>query len=187
MAAVLRRSDIELLKFVFDTDPVEVAGKLSEGQAFEVSLLALLSVDQTKLKDAIAKYHVKNDWYRLDVKQFASIWAQLLPSAAEEPNKKPSAAEEPSAASAPPAEQHTELTTEEVSSETSRNELPQCLSFCSTTDAPLAKTLRQALYAKLGFEAAQPVIGRLRYRTTKQSGKMNRIFCFGGEPVILNN
>ena len=59
MAAVLRRSDIELLKFVFDTDPVEVAGKLSEGQAFEVSLLALLSVDQTKLKDSIAKHHVK--------------------------------------------------------------------------------------------------------------------------------
>ena len=131
MLSILCRSDCHVFNLVFDSDAptaANLAAQLSEGQCFEVVVVAMMQVNkfqQEQFLEAMTQHHTVNNWFAVELDQLLSLWLGCIDLEEELGKVSDSQRQQP-----PP-----NLTpSEETISQD--NELPGCLSYCIAAEAP---------------------------------------------------
>ena len=127
MVSILQRSDSSLVHLCDDSDPVSKAARLSEGHAFDVSVVATVFVSTDTLLASLQNFHIANGWHSCSLQEVITAWMRVLqmPSSTVNAESEPKQPEELDGSNQPDAS----LSEEDES-------LPACLALCEVRHQP---------------------------------------------------
>ena len=164
MLSILRRSDINLFKFVSESGANDEAVSLSAGHCFQVNVVCSILVDRKRFLGMMAPYRLINNWYATDLPMILSLWVSCLEGS-------------PESESLPPS-QRQDTEAEEEESQSDEDDLFESLSYCDPAEAPLATEIRKFIFEHMGKADGKLELAKLVSKTMKQNGKMRRIYCY---------
>ena len=176
MVPILQRSDCSLVHLCNDSDPVSRADRLSEGHAFDVSVVATVFGSTDTFVASLQKMHIAHGWYSGSLQEVITAWMRVLqmPSSTVNAESEPKQPEESDASNQPDAS----LSEEDES-------LPACLALCEVSQAPTASSLKKDLIQKIGKLETHLVLQKLHQKVQRIGSKITRVYTFGGEGVCL--